>query len=211
MQLKKEEKRKAIIDAAEKIIAEKGAHNMTMDEVAKAADVAKGTLYLYFKNKKSLYAGVNASLNKEVTKEIKKSLALYKTGSEKMLAIGPGVIQYVFKNPQKWKAGTELYQIKYDDADDPNVQEMIEEDNKGIQLIVKVYEQAIKEGTIRENIDPVPTAIFLKMALLNAFTPTTEQKLLLEKNNINMTRYLEVSRDLIINSTHKKPPENVKS
>jgi len=208
MQRKKEEKKNAILLAAEKIIAEKGPHNMTMDEVAKEADMAKGTLYLYFKNKKSICAGVNASLNREVNKEMKKSMALYKTGSEKVRAAGTGLIQFVFKNPQKWKAGTELYQIKFDDPKDPNVEELIKEDDIGIHMIADAYRQAIKEGDLREEIDPIPTAIFMKMALLNAFTPTTEQKMLLEKNDINMNRYLEVARDLIINSTHKTRPED---
>ncbi len=65
MELKKEKKKKAILDAAKKIIAEKGFRAMTMDQVAKEANVAKGTLYIYFKNKDSLCAAVNARLNKE--------------------------------------------------------------------------------------------------------------------------------------------------
>jgi len=208
MELKKEEKRKAILDVAEKIIAEKGPYIMTMDEIAKEADVATGTLYLYFKNKNSLCAAVNASLNKEVNVELKKSMDPYETGSEKVRAAGTGIIQFVYKNPQKWKAGTELYQIKFDDSEDPNVQELIKEDDIGIQMIADAYRQAIKEGDLREDIDPIPTAIFIKMALTNAFTPTTEQKLLLELNNINMNQYLSVARDLIIRSTHKTRPED---
>lgn len=208
MERKKEKKRKAILDAAEKIIAEKGPHVMNMDEIARKADVATGTIYLYFKNKTSLCAAVNASLHKEVNAEIRKSMALYQTGSEKVRAAGTGLVQFVFKNQQKWKAGTELYQIKFDDPEDPNVQELMKEDNIGIQLVADAYQQAIDEGTIRENVDPVPTAIFLQMAFLNALTPTSEQKMQLELNNINMNHYLEVARDLIIRSTHKSRPED---
>jgi len=208
MNRKKEEKKKAILGAAEKIIAEKGPYTMTMDEIAREADVATGTLYLYFKNKTSLCAAVNASLNREVNAEMKKSMALYETGSEKVRAAGTGIVQFVFKHPQKWNAATELYQIKFDDPKDPNVQELIDEDDIGIQMFADAYRQAIKEGDLREDIDPVPTAIFFKMAFSNAFTPTTEQKLLLKRNNIDMNHYLEVARDLIIRSTHKTRPED---
>ena len=208
MEQKKEKKRKAIIDAAEEIIAEKGPHTMNMDEIARKADVATGTIYLYFKNKTSLCAAVNAGLNKEVNAEIKKSMALYKTGSDKVRAAGTGLIQFVFKNPQMWKAGTELYQIKFDDPEDPNVQELMKEDNIGIQMMADAYQQAIEEGTIRETVDPIPTAIFIKMAFLNALTPTSEQKMQLEFNNITFNHYLGVARDLIIRSTHKTRPED---
>lgn len=60
------------MDAAEKIIAENGFRALTMDQVAKEADVAKGTVYLYFKNKNSLCAAVNAKLNKELNQIVKR-------------------------------------------------------------------------------------------------------------------------------------------
>ena len=65
MKLKKEEKKKVILDAAEKLILEKGITNVSMEKVAMEADVATGTLYLYFKNKSNLLAVVNSRLNHE--------------------------------------------------------------------------------------------------------------------------------------------------
>lgn len=65
MERKKGEKRRAILDAAEKLVAENGMGGMTMGKVAIDADVATGTLYLYFKNKSNLLAVVNSRLNHE--------------------------------------------------------------------------------------------------------------------------------------------------
>lgn len=48
------EKRLLILDAAIKVFANAGFHTSTMDQVAEAAGVAKGTLYLYFKSKNDL-------------------------------------------------------------------------------------------------------------------------------------------------------------
>jgi TetR/AcrR family transcriptional regulator, fatty acid metabolism regulator protein len=44
-----------ILDAARKIFAKKGFADATMDEIAAACGLAKGTLYLYFKSKRDLY------------------------------------------------------------------------------------------------------------------------------------------------------------
>ena len=44
-----------IIKASAKIFARKGFDNTTLDEIASEANIAKGTIYLYFKNKESLY------------------------------------------------------------------------------------------------------------------------------------------------------------
>lgn len=50
--------RKKIIDAAIKLFARKGFYETTVDDIAKAAKIAKGTAYLYFKDKPSLYISV---------------------------------------------------------------------------------------------------------------------------------------------------------
>lgn len=54
----KEEIRNKIMDAAMTVYAEVGYHAATIDGVAKAAGMGKGTLYLYFKNKENLTASL---------------------------------------------------------------------------------------------------------------------------------------------------------
>lgn len=44
----------AILEAATAVIAEHGYHNAQVARIARAADVADGTIYLYFKNKQDL-------------------------------------------------------------------------------------------------------------------------------------------------------------
>jgi len=48
------DKRERILDAAVRVLAEKGFHSTRISEVAKAAGVADGTIYLYFKSKDEL-------------------------------------------------------------------------------------------------------------------------------------------------------------
>jgi AcrR family transcriptional regulator len=210
MKRKKKEKQNAIVKAAEKIIAEYGMEKMTMDQVAAEADVAKGTIYLYFKNKGSLLAAVNAELNKEANEYMKERMDLCPGGSEKVRAMGQATVEFFMRNPQKWKAITELYQMKVHDPEDPHVQEFMQVTNEMVHMMADAYRQGIKEGTIREDLDPVTTAIYNRMAWGNAFTPTTEQKMLLKWNKISQERYLTVASGLIVRSTHKVLPEDLK-
>lgn len=48
----------AILAAARRVIAAKGFAAATMDEIAEAAGLAKGTIYLYFRNKQFLFQAV---------------------------------------------------------------------------------------------------------------------------------------------------------
>ena len=51
-------KESSILDAAEKIFARVGFDSAKVSEIARAASVAEGTVYLYYKNKRDLLAGV---------------------------------------------------------------------------------------------------------------------------------------------------------
>jgi AcrR family transcriptional regulator len=44
-----------IIEAAKRVFAEKGFNDATVDDVAEAAGVAKGTIYLYFPSKREIF------------------------------------------------------------------------------------------------------------------------------------------------------------
>ena len=52
----KQMRRQAILEAARKLFWEKGYNQATMPQIAEAAELAPGTLYLYFPSKQSLYA-----------------------------------------------------------------------------------------------------------------------------------------------------------
>ena len=50
----REQMQHGILDAAMKVYAQKGYHVATIADVAEAAGLGKGTLYLYFKNKEAI-------------------------------------------------------------------------------------------------------------------------------------------------------------
>jgi AcrR family transcriptional regulator len=58
MKTKSKEKRLALLKAAFAVVTEKGYFETTVDEVARRAGVAKGTVYLYFKDKPAIYIGL---------------------------------------------------------------------------------------------------------------------------------------------------------
>ena len=45
--------------AAREVFFDKGFANTTMEEITKKANVSKGTIYLYFKNKDELYVSLD--------------------------------------------------------------------------------------------------------------------------------------------------------
>ncbi|HLU66982.1 MAG TPA: TetR/AcrR family transcriptional regulator [Kofleriaceae bacterium] len=51
----RDERRQQLLDAARVLFSERGYHETTVDDITRAADVAKGTFYLYFSEKREIY------------------------------------------------------------------------------------------------------------------------------------------------------------
>jgi AcrR family transcriptional regulator len=68
---KADQRRATLIEAAGKLFMKKGYEATTMDEIAAAANFAKGTLYHYFVNKAELLQVLRAEFEKEVMKRVR--------------------------------------------------------------------------------------------------------------------------------------------
>src|SRR6516225_1382383 len=49
------ERRTAVLAAARRIFADKGYHATSIDDIIEAADIARGTFYLYFESKRAIF------------------------------------------------------------------------------------------------------------------------------------------------------------
>lgn len=70
-----EAKYQKILDAALDVFARKGFHEAKISEIAKVADVADGTIYLYFKNKDDLLISLFESKLEAINKGLRHDLA----------------------------------------------------------------------------------------------------------------------------------------
>ncbi|MDE2491396.1 MAG: TetR/AcrR family transcriptional regulator [Elusimicrobia bacterium] len=70
-------KRRRILEAARRLLVADGFQDVVLDDVAREADVAKGTLFLYFKNKEELVFAAFSDLVESLGLEL---AALAKTG-----------------------------------------------------------------------------------------------------------------------------------
>ena len=64
-----------LLGAARRVFAEKGFHAATVDDIATAAGVAKGTVYLYYRSKQDIYWGALEHGITELHNEIQARLA----------------------------------------------------------------------------------------------------------------------------------------
>jgi len=103
-------RRKQILEAATRVFAEKGYHRATTKDIARAAGMAEGTLYLYFANKSELLialmehfdrattqtpdlnAGLEMSLRALLTRRLEADMAQLGPNFDLLLAFLPEVL-----------------------------------------------------------------------------------------------------------------------
>jgi AcrR family transcriptional regulator len=77
-------KEESIIAAGRKLFTHYGLKKTTVDDIAKEAGIAKGTIYLYFKNKDEIFSKVLNSVAHNLIREERQVLALPLTPVEKL-------------------------------------------------------------------------------------------------------------------------------
>lgn len=83
----REDRRRAILDAALTVFAETGFTGARMDAVAQRAGVAKGTLYLYFKDKEALFEGLIHEAADPVLGAMERRLASFEGSTREFLSL----------------------------------------------------------------------------------------------------------------------------
>jgi len=117
-QMRTDLRRKQILEAATRVFARKGYHHATTKDIAHAANVAEGTIYLYFASKAELLvglveyldrtttqtpdlnAGLPLSLRALLTKRLEDDLAQLGPNFDLLLAILPEVLADPALRPQ---------------------------------------------------------------------------------------------------------------
>ncbi|ADZ09405.1 transcriptional regulator, TetR family [Methanobacterium lacus] len=164
----KVERQNDIINATRKLIGHKDFDEISMDEIAKEIGLGKSTLYLYFKNKESLYFAV-------VLKGIKIWEEMVKNGvnhSDNGLEM---LISYKNANKEFSNQYPEYFSLLYSPTSIKkqfNMEKM--ENSQEFQEVRKVFKEiltvgidaiqkASEEGTIRKEVDPVEAIILLSI------------------------------------------------
>jgi AcrR family transcriptional regulator len=104
MQVLDEQKRLNILAAAAELFADHPFHKVLLSDVAEAAGVGKGTLYIYFKNKEDLYLSVLYSGFAQLVERMQRRLNQKHLGPmENLEAAIREMVQFAYQNPHMFE------------------------------------------------------------------------------------------------------------
>ena len=198
----RQQRRKDIIDVAEKKFFEKGFDGVSMDEIARELELSKPTIYLYFKNKESLFLAVTMRGMVILGDMFKAGVDSHKTGLGKAKGFIRSFFDYAKNYPDYYAvlvaARTRRFMSVIRAGEVENAAEFGKKSLEMLTLLLEAIDLGQKDGTIRKGLNPMETAIFLSMACEGAVQMTPEWEYLLQYKQVTIEKYYEHSTDVIL-------------
>ncbi len=149
-------RREFIIDAAENLIDRIGIESITMDMIAAEAEVGKGTLYLHFKSKKSIFLAISERGSRLLNHAFGKVLLSEVPGLRLIEELGRTYLMFVQKNPVYFTVFNYYESLIDDDelAQSELAQRCEESAREAMKYIVRALQIGMQDGSIKNNFDP---------------------------------------------------------
>ena len=147
--LEKENRKEHILNAAMYVMEQHGIFGLSIDLIAKETDLAKGTIYLYFKSKEEILSTLSLKARKMLLEEFKKIKNMNLSGINEIKQIVIENFNFYKKSPLNYNL-VSLYEVNN------NLIETEQIANVGTEItavVVGMLEKAKSEGTLNKNID----------------------------------------------------------
>ena len=156
---------KMILDAATRVIAERGIEGAIMDDIASAAELGKSTIYNYFASKQLLLAGLDLRGTKIEEEGFRSAYNAGKNGLDRVLRIGRFYFKYAMEHAVCFQAKVQIGRISptmFDQLkDNPLIKEYMQAVRRIHQILADAIADGISDGTIRSDLDPERMSLLL--------------------------------------------------
>ncbi len=148
------QKRDKLLEAAAKVFSERGFKRTTMAEVARRADVGKGTIYEYFDSKESLFLAVFEWFCRESLQSAAPAAREGATAGESLRAFGRGTVQVILANWELFPLTMEFWSEASQARQREGLFKVMREMYEGYrEVVVEIFREGQANGEFREDLD----------------------------------------------------------
>ena len=157
----KERRRLEIIEAAEKLYAEKGWDAVTMDQVARVARLSRALLYVYFKDKEDLLFAITSRALEDLRLRFENAAASHVLGIDQVSAIGRAYSLFQQEKPFRFDACSR-YHAHHAHQGQPNELACTGQEDAVVAVMIAALRRGIADRSIRADVgDPLKVCFML--------------------------------------------------
>ncbi|PWR72109.1 TetR/AcrR family transcriptional regulator [Methanospirillum lacunae] len=202
----REERRMQIISAAEHLFFEYGYDQVSMEQIANEAELSKGTIFFYFKNKEALYFTIVLQGIKLFHQKISDAVHECEGPAiSQLTALGMAGIRFSREYPGYrsmillFKSGR--FSLDQRESYNDEVTEFISHSEAMISLTEDIVESGVEDGSIRSDIDPIELAIIVRMMISSVMDKSPEFVWSLKRRDIDedllISHYLNLIESIV--------------
>jgi len=159
----KERRRQQIIVAAKRVFSEKGYNRATIEDIAQAAELSPGTLYLYFKNKEELFASLSLRILQYLLIRLKEvKVNTEKNAPRKIDMLNKVLLDVYAFDPD---ALINLFHLQSSETlknlSPPLLEELNALTRKALKALTSIFECGIRNGVFQSTYSPIVLADIL--------------------------------------------------
>lgn len=158
----KERRRAEIIDAAERLYAEKGWDSVTMDQVARRARLSRALLYVYFRDRDELQFAIGERALRVMRERFVEAVSRHPRGLDQIEAIGRAYMAYAREFPHYFHVCAQIQAQSVSREPGSNEGACAFAADDAIGVVVAAIRTGVADGSIRRDIgDPMLYAVAL--------------------------------------------------
>jgi len=169
-------RRTDILNAAAHVFALKGYHRAAMSDIAKQAEYAVGTIYLYFKDKQALYLALTDEKVEELIRRVKEKIGKAHGALEKIRALIEEEFAYFEENEDFFRIYFSQGSLDRWAIKDKPSRETVEKMMQFLDYISGIIKKAQDENVIKHGLDPKRTAHLLGGMIKSVIIPWLKDK-----------------------------------
>ena len=194
----KQQRRNDIIDAAERIFFTKGFENLTMDEVAAAAELSKGTLYLYFKSRDDLQFAIFMRGSDILMKMMNENLSDENDGYTNLLALAGTFILFSGEYRDYFNLFMHFETSRMNELNiDPEQIQVYLKEQSSIALVSQQVARGIEDHSLREDLSPEVFSATLWSQMLGVLLILSNKADLYENFDLKADEILQTHLELV--------------
>jgi AcrR family transcriptional regulator len=152
-------RREAILEAARAVFAEKGLRASTIDDIAEAAELGKGTIYLYFKSKEQMFAALKLEGLARLAARFQAAIDPALPADQNMRRLCDAYVRFYREEPDYyWVLYFDTRYMDKDSADEV-VETLKPEGMRCIRIVADVIQRGMDDGLVAPSIDALQAAI----------------------------------------------------
>jgi TetR/AcrR family transcriptional regulator len=187
-QREKEQRKTGIIDAAGRLFFSRNYEDVSMDDIAREVELNKATIYLYFKNKETLFATIVLQGIRILKEKYLECMEKQVPGIVKVALMGQAYYQFSQEYPDYLRL-IHFYGSERFSKENPCTAEIGTGYGTCRMILRDAIREGIDDGTIRADLDPFLTSMYLMISFMGILSMENKWKLVIEAEGFSYEQF----------------------